>query len=354
MQKSCTWCGYTLNAKTKMLKVPDNKISELEELAYNLLNEKKNSRRMYAKYLGKIYSYRLIGYGFAISLASLTIKTRRYIFKNTSNFYNELHSMLFFKSEIIQKYQEFFDEKLDNNFIELVDEFKYTLSLIKRSVSYQNIRKNIFTLNTLNPILNHETINEFTSRIYTDASLTGYGIVAFTGNEWYAINFTFHLDCTLKKQPINTKELFTLVIAMLFASFLDDQNQIKNTTSNWILFIDNECSKQIAISRKAKLHSHIICDLAESINKLQIAIKPQFYFTRITTDMNKLADTLSRKNVGSYVNTPFSSLMGLKIDEICRKICNIQYFSNSICSQSSRQLTFGQKSAQNTKNDESK
>ena len=354
MQKSCTWCGYTLNAKTKMLKVPDKKISELEELAYNLLYEKKNSRRMYAKYLGKIYAYRLIGYGLAISLASLTIKTRRYIFKNTSNFYNELHTLLFFKSQIIDKYQEFFDEELDNNFIELADEFKFTLSLIKRNVTYQNIRKNIFTLNTLNPLLSYETINKLTSRIYTDASLTGYGIIAFTGNEWYAINFTFSLDCILMKQPINTKELFALVIAMLFASFLDDYNQINNSTSNWILFIDNECSKQIAISRKAKLHSHIICNLAESINKLQLAINPQFYYARITSDMNKLADILSRKNVGSYVNTNFSYLMGLKINEVCRKICNIQYFSNSICSQSSRRSTSGQKLAQNTKNDVSK
>ena len=295
-----TWSGYDFDCHKKSLSIPNEKSEKFRLLGKEIMNNKRNSRRLYAKFLGKLYAYRLIAAGLRINFSIISYRIRRLMFKDSSYFYEKLQNLLFFKPEIQQEYKDFFDEKIDHD--KRVDpEIYFAIDIIKRVVPFRAVRKYVFSLNALlEPKIGKDLQNlnghKFINRIYCDASDNGVGICAQLNGKSYGFSIKLERKSEIYSLSINVKELYGVFIAMIFARYLD--REIGKVDSDWIIYIDNEAAKSVSISQKPNLRAQNLIDLTLCISRLQMFFqkdnKSSFYFQRISSGDNILADFLSR------------------------------------------------------------
>ena len=176
-------------------------------------------------------------------------------------------------------------------------EIFFAMDLIEREVSFFAVRKYIFTLNALfdcdiGCFIEPKKIN----RIYCDASDNGIGICAYLDQKYYGFSIKLQRNSEIFQFSINVKELYSLVISLIFAKYLDWE--IGQTESDWIVFIDNEVAKTLSITQKPNLRAQNLINLTLLISRLQMYFQwensSSFFFQRICSENNVLADLLSR------------------------------------------------------------
>lgn len=313
-----TWSGYTFDASSKTICIPEEKIIKLRNLGKAILSNNVSSRRSYAKFLGKIYSYRLIAAGLRANFSILTYKIRKHMFKNTSQFYECLKSLTHFTKEYLTKYADFFDENIQPDAKYLENQINFLLEIFSRPVNFADVRNHIFTNNYIN------TSTSF-SYLFVDASLKGYGFILYSPERNYAFNVEFPRCRVLDCASINFKELYAIFIALIFCIELVKSGYIES--NNFLIFTDNEAGKSISYTKKANLRSDNLLQLAEATNYFQMKNTTNFYFDRISTSDNVIADYASRNF--DDISRKFSELMG---------IFTFQFVVENFCNKSSLHL----------------
>lgn len=311
-----TWSGYNFDSVSKSIAIPNEKFEKLKELGLSLLSQS-NSRRVYAKFLGKIYSYRLVAAGLRANFSILTFRIRKHMFKNTCGFYDQLKHLTHFTKEYLDKYSDFFNEIIlpDKNYLE--NQVNFLLDIFSRRVSFYDVRNHIFSNNFVN-------LQNKLAYLFVDASLEGFGFIMYKNNQKFAISCKFTTDCrVIACASINFKELYAIFIALNFCIQLDCS---ENNISDYLIFTDNESAKFISYTKKANLRSDNLLHLAEAINYVQMLYKTNFYFDRISTSENIIADFASRNFENSNLN--FSALMGtVTFQYIIDNFCNQPYLN---------------------------
>ena len=283
--KSLVWSGYLWNVETATLAIPFEKLEKVKILTIKILSEP-CTRREYAKLLGKIYSYRLLAAGARANFAILTHNTRRHMFRGTGNFYQELKNLTHFSKKYLVKYKRFFDKTLQPD-ESLSYELNRVVEIVETPRNFADVRTYIFGNNSL-PV---SCFAKDSALLFTDSSLRAGGAFLKVNEKFFSFSVKFsEEDEDLRNASINIKELYIAILAILWTLEISQIYPLKSV----ITFIDNECAKSLAFTRKANLKSTKLLQLTEVLNNILMSCDICFYFTRVPTDQNQAADFLSR------------------------------------------------------------
>ena len=290
-KKRLVWSGYLWDLRTLSLAIPEEKLQKVQTLTIKILNEP-CTRRDYAKLLGKLYSYRLLAAGARANFSILTHRTRSHMFKNTGNFYQELKNLNHFSKKYLDKYKRFFDKTLEPD-ASLEQELTRAVDIISRPREFKDVRTYVFGNNALPT----SCVTRESALLFTDSSLKAGGAFLEIGQSCFSLSFSFSdEDADLRNASINIKELYSAILAILWTLEISQVHPITSV----IVFIDNECAKSLAFTKKANLKSTKLLKMAEVLNNILMACEIPFFFTRIPTEKNQAADFLSRKFEESF------------------------------------------------------
>ena len=299
------WAGFCIMLDKKEIKLLHRKIQKMNDLIQLIANQKVK-RRQFASILGKIYSARVIALAYRVHFSSLTILSRQFMFQDSAPHFERLKNLWFFKDMMIKlEYKEFFDTVLPLAPREVVEELRFAVSICSKKASFSNVRKYIFSLNEL-PV--PVDITHY-CRLYTDSSDYGYGIFIYFHGEKYATSGQFsEYDRSLS---INVKEFFALVLGVIICAYIDYVRQKK---SHFIAYVDNTASQMLAISKKCHIRNKVLAKLSWILSMVQFSANSEFFYHRISSSENSLADDLSRK-VGND-----TALLGITIEDLLKLI----------------------------------
>ena len=283
---TAVWAGYNIKFKSKMVSLKITRLQKLEATVHEIINQKSSKRRTYARFLGQVYSSRVIIIANRIWLAPLLSS-----FRQKTYLFNQFYDM-----DRISQDDEFYETMIeyDNN---LTPEILLTMNILNREVSFKSIRAGM----NRRMELNHLNFNNHTKNIklFTDSSLQAYGVYIIINhdNEPHYFGLSGLFGKKFDNWSINCKEMFALLLGQILAIHIHKSRFNKNANESHIIlaYTDNETSRMVAATQRTNLKSRRLAILS----KIQIALDISFTqyitrFARIPTQQNIPADLLSR------------------------------------------------------------
>jgi len=278
-----------------MLSIPQKKLLKLKELIKLVFSQKYSERRLYARILGKFYAMRAVLMKNCVSFASLLFKTRHYLYKDFKNqtIINELKQEWFHSKVTLNKecYKKFFDSKIPANPEFIKDEINLAWYLANQKAKFAQGRENLNRLG-LPPITTppHHDL----THVFTDASSKQLGVAIFTNEDRFT--WSNKIPQKLLETSINLKETLAVLYGILLVNMVDKSNH------KIVIHIDNVTAISISSTYRVNCKSLKLAILAKLIMHVKLASERDYYFRKIPTGDNSLADMLSRdENVKSRI-----------------------------------------------------
>ena len=273
------WAGYYWNARKKTLRVTEKRIRKMKEQFTKVTTQIECERRVYASFIGCVFSARLIYHSEKISLSPLLFNLRR-----TAN----LREMFYDNTEL---------EKSDYDVLiqcpspAVINEMSLALDIVTREVSYEKVC--IGFRRYQNQLDGQYSISENDLITLSDASLYRHGGYCILPNlKAYAFSNPFPRYSKIEKLSISQKELFSSITSAIFGILIARNTNQK--IGNIVSFIDNQGAQSLMAGGKVSLESESIAQMMKVFQSIITVQENLFIFQRISTARNKHSDNLSR------------------------------------------------------------
>ena len=295
------WAGYVINCRDKTVKLKSKRIKSMIMYYNNLTVKKDPTRRDFAKFIGSVYSARLILFGLNLSLSPLLYYTRRF----------SALSMQFYDESELKSYQELYDTVLSSPPPAVINELNLALSVCKKEVQFRDIRASIIYKN--HALDSPRLVNCETDSVYlTDASLDQIGGLTLVRNaannlDSYAFSTSLQEFPLIHEDFINLKEYFASSVGQLFTLITRKNTASKDRSISG--FVDNRAAQCWWATRRVNLVKEKLAILAKINEAIRIYTRIPVYLYRIDTHDNFESDHLSRMDIQERMENPAASLI---------------------------------------------
>ena len=295
------WAGYVIDCEAKTIRLKEKRIKSIILYLNNLIIKKDPTRRDFARFIGAVYSARLILFGLNLSLSPLLFYTRRF----------SALSMQFYDESEFKSYQELYDTVLPSPPAAVINELQLAVNICKKSVKFRDVRAHlVYSKHSLD---SSRLVNTETDSVYlTDASMDQIGGLELVRNgarnlESYAFSTSLEKYPLIHEDYINLKEYFASTTGLLH--ILVTRKNTASPDRSISGFIDNRAAQCWWATRRVSLVKEKLAILAKINEAIHAYCRTPVYLYRIGTHDNYESDLLSRRPIRETIENPASNLI---------------------------------------------
>ena len=279
-QEEVQWCGYVINFRDKTVKLTLKRLNKIKDLQKLLNNAYKASRRDFARFMGTVYSARVICLANGFHQSPLMYFLRKYTFL-FADYYTDK-----------QLLNEFYDYEVTINSLMLA-EVNFAVHLVSQTANFKDIRRGLGLQLSLGMEVSCVTSKDF---MVTDASDEALGVGIFLNGKDYSFRLGFG-SLRTSKWSINVKETYAVMwgLMALWALGVNERDVTDNSRYDFPVFVDNNTCLSLCATRKVSLKSVELGLISKLIQAWELTMnKLNFIFRRVPTNLNGWSDRLSR------------------------------------------------------------